>query len=120
TGDADPVAERQPATQPDSPTHQGDHGDEPGRAGDAAGEQARARRPGGPGVAHWLLGRDRPSSSSQRRGGVFSITVVKLTRSEASVSAVTTARERVRARGLWCCTNARPSTAPSGLAPVSP
>ena len=62
----------------------------------------------------------RPSMSSQRSGGVRSITLVKLTTSLAAVSPMIPASSAIRAGRGRRAAAAVPSMAPSALAPASP
>src|SRR6266536_1047461 len=79
---------------------------------------ASAPRPAGP-VADTAAGR-RPSMSSQRSGGVRSITLVKLTTSLAAVSPRTPASAATRADRGSVAAAAVPSSAPRAFAPASP
>ena len=74
------------------------------------GRRRRGRRRGLP----------RPSMSSQRSGGVRSITLVKLTTSLAAVSPAIPASTAIRAGRGRLAAAAVPSRAPSALAPASP
>ena len=94
-GGADGVREDEPSAEADDPRDEGDHGDGArGRQRAPDGEAGRRAAASGP-----LIGAHRPHSSSRRSTGLASMTRVKLTRSEARVSAARPARAVPGRRG---------------------
>src|SRR5699024_10563738 len=97
----------EPATEPH---HSGDDGED----GD---HSRRARDPGENSLVHHGL---RPHASNRARAGRVSITLEKLTFSEARISPVTAASAPARVRPPGWLASATPRSAPSAFAPTSP